>query len=515
MKNLLLNVIYMITVSFFVFFSLFSCNNEELLKDLELASEIELIEEATIVEETPTTEPEPEPETEPEPEPDPIPEPEPDPEPVPEDGVFELKAFYSAFGGGSNVTGGRGGAVYHVTNLDNSGTGSFRDAVSGSNRTIVFDVSGTINLTSSLTIGSSNVTIAGQTAPKGGITITGQRITQKGCKNWVIRYIKVRPDYSSNDAWGFINCTDIILDHCSVSWGGDETLSFIQTTRNVTIQRTLIGDGKTGSIFGDSDNASMGSDLSFLNNAYYNITHRHPNLNINGRADVINNVVFNWKYRLSRISGDIQLNHVGNYYNDPCGSDHNMMVYMNGGTPSIFTAGNYLRGEITSPTADNWAMYENFNGGSGGSISNSYQTSTPFVQIGNAMPVLSATDALADVTSNCGANAYLDASGNKVNDIDTIDKTFLDNIKAGNCVNYSSSSKGQDYNTMPYYTAFFNSVSSTPISSRPSNFDSDRDGMPDTWEVAKGLNPNLDDANADADGDGYTNIEEYLNGVDL
>lgn len=479
MKNLQeLICAFVIGLSFFIFLS---CNVEELDPELE-----SMVEDNVVSEDDLTT---------------------------------DLKAFYSANGGGSSVTGGRGGEVYIVNNLNNSGPGSFRDAVSQSNRTIVFSVSGTINLTSSLDIYSSNVTIAGQTAPQGGITITGQRITQYECDNFIIRYIKVRPAYSSNDAWSFINCNNIIIDHCSTSWGGDEVLSFRGTANNITIQRTLIGEGKTGSIFGDSDDASLGSNLSFLNNAYYNITHRHPNLNINSRADVINNVVFNWKYRLSRISGDISLNHIGNYYSLGCLTNIDgigMMVYADApGTPSIYTSGNYINnGILTSPTEDNWMMFEKFNSGAGGYISNSYQTKSPYTQLGFAIPILSAEDAFFDVITNCGANAYLDANGNKVDDIDTIDQIYLDNILNGGCVSYQSSSSGQDYNKTPHYIDFHNSISSTPIALRSANFDIDQDGMPDTWEMSKGFNPNVNDSSEDHDNDGYTNLEEYINLID-
>jgi hypothetical protein len=494
--------------TFILFLTILSCNHDEIEHQLVKNSVIEEVVEETIVEETPIPEPELEP------------EPVPEPEPIPEEESFPLKAFYSAYGGGSNVTGGRGGEVYHVTNLQNSGTGSFRDAVSESNRIIVFDVSGTINLTNSLDIYSSNVTIAGQSAPIGGITLTGQRVTQSGCDNFIIRYLRVRPNYSSNDAWSFINCNNVIIDHCSTSWGGDEILSFRGEANNITIQRTLIGDGKTGSIFGDSDDASIGSNLSFLNNAYYNITHRHPNLNINSRADMINNIVFNWKYRLSRISGDIQLNHVNNYYAMGCLNSINgtgMMVLAEApGTPEIYTAGNYIdNGVLTDPNADNWMMFEKFNSGAGGSISSSFQSNNEFTQIGAAMPIKSALNAFNDVTTDCGANKVLNASGNSIKSQDPIDKIFLDNIIKGNCVSYTSASSGQNYNTFPYYIAFHNAVSNTPINSHPTNYDSDKDGMPDVWEVAKGFNPNFNDSAQDADNDGYTNLEEFLNLISL
>lgn len=430
----------------------------------------------------------------------------------------ELKAFPTAYGGGAMATGGRGGKVIHVTNLNNSGTGSFREAVSQPNRIIVFDVSGTINLTSSLTITADNLTIAGQTAPAGGITLCGKQIRFNNANNIIIRYVRVRQDYTSakwgeDDTTTFYGSNNVILDHCSFSWGADETLTFYGSANNITIQRCMLGEGKTASIFGDSGDASLGSNLSYLSNVIYNTTHRTPNINLNSRADVINNVIFNWKYRLSRLSGRLDVNFINNYYALGCLSSiskvGNMIL---SGSPKIYASGNYIdKGILTNPLTDNWLLFQNFSDGSLASVT--YKSTNPFPQIGSTMPVMSAIEAFQVVTNDSGANAVLDAYGNKIEGIDVVDNVYKTNINNGNCISYNSSSDGANYDTTTHWKAFWASVSSTPIASHSSTYDTDKDGMPDLWEKAM-FGDLARDGTGDLDGDGYTDLEEFLNGVD-
>jgi len=138
-------------------------------------------------------------------------------------------AFPSASGAGAYTTGGRNGTVIHVTNLNNSGPGSFREAFTTSGpRIIVFDVSGTINCTSSLSTAYDDVTVAGQSAPEGGITFTGDLGNSpifeiSGRDNMIFRHIRVRPEFysggSNADSFQCYSCTNVVIDHCSVSWG--------------------------------------------------------------------------------------------------------------------------------------------------------------------------------------------------------------------------------------------------------------------------------------------------------
>ncbi len=152
------------------------------------------------------------------------------------DAAGKLLAFPGAVGGGKYATGGRGGEVYHVTNLNDSGEGSFRDAVSKSGRIVVFDVSGTIELKGNI-LCQSNITIAGQTAPGGsGITLKNYKMGMSG-DNIICRYISSRPGpyastSSGNDAWGGAKGSNSIIDHCSMGWTTDEQWGLYSNNTN-------------------------------------------------------------------------------------------------------------------------------------------------------------------------------------------------------------------------------------------------------------------------------------------
>ena len=429
-----------------------------------------------------------------------------------------LKAFPSAYGAGSQVTGGRGQQVFFVTNLNASGSGSFLqalyDAETNGGGNIVFHVSGTIRLNDRLYSSASNITIAGQTAPEGGIDITGKGFVFSGSNNVIIRHIRFRPEYSEFDTVGFVECDNVIIDHCSLSWGGDEVISFWGDSDNVTMQRLLIAEGKTGTILGDSDDPAISSNLSLHNSLYYNITHRFPNPNSNERIDVINNVVYNWKYRLSTPTGDVKLNHINNYYALGClssiiGVENKIFE---GDEPTIYTSGNYVdKGILTNKNADNWTLWKNFYAET--QAASNFNTKVPYNLLGDALPILTSEETLANVVQDVGANRVLDANGNIVFYQDELDSMFLSNVASKNCVDYQSSSFGQDYMTTAHYQSYHSSVSGTPKASHSTNFDSDLDGMPDIWEITKfgDLSKN---GRQDSDGNGYTDLEEYLNLVD-
>lgn len=447
----------------------------------------------------------------------------------------ELKAFPTAYGAGSNASGARGGnnsTVYHVTNLNDSGPGSFRDAVSQSNRYIVFDVSGTID-TRHLEITGENLTIAGQTAPEGGITLSGARTQFSNVNNMILRYITFRPDFNTEqrDAVSFSHCTNIIIDHVSSSWGSDEILTFDSGGHSISMQRTLLAEGsKTGSLLGNSDNPELTYDMSVHNCLWYSTSHRFPNVNTNGRADVINNVVYNWNYRLVRAQGEIQMNHINNYYfRQQKGEYTNQMNkyagYNINTAPKLYTAGNLVMpGILTDPSADNWSTWTTFGSWSWDGKSydkntpqplpKSFKKSTSFPLLGNALRIKGAESAFVDVTNDVGNNKRVYGSGNIVENQDNIDALFLNNVKNDNHYSYTYTDNTR-IGKYSHYIQFQASISSTPIAKHPEGYDTDRDGIPDEWEIAKGLDPNKKDHNEDPDGNGYTNIEEYINLVDF
>ena len=239
----------------------------------------------------------------------------------------ELIAFPGAEGAGKFTKGGRGGDVYRVTNLNDSGDGSFRDAIesiSGS-RTIVFDVAGTIRLKSNLEIREvSNLTIAGQTAPGKGITFADYPIKIHNSKQVIMRYLRVRlgdenkPPNSGFDCIEVNHNEDIILDHLSLSWGIDGNGDF-RGLKNVTLQWIIFSEALNNSIH---EKGAHGMCTSFRqpkgqatihHNIYASSRNRHPS--IGGGSDVTefcNNVNYNWKTS-NNIDGE-QINVMGNYY---------------------------------------------------------------------------------------------------------------------------------------------------------------------------------------------------------
>ncbi|WP_248413692.1 T9SS-dependent choice-of-anchor J family protein [Psychroserpens algicola] len=447
----------------------------------------------------------------------------------------QQKAFPDAVGAAAYATGGRGGEVYHVTNLNNSGLGSFRDAVSASNRTVVFDVSGTIQLTSNLHIYASNLTIAGHTAPLGGITITGKAVFFQDIDNVIVRYIRFRPDYNpagNVDALNGVNCTNFIIDHCSISWGGDEAFSTVGSSSNITVQNCIFGESKTGMLAGDGY-SPISTNYSIIGNLYYNISHRFPNVTAL-RTDVINNVVHNWFTRLMAVAAhnNSQLNEIGNFYQsgvktaDPRGYDF-AVNWLDIGSSSqrsnirIYTDGNVYPSFLTE-AGDDWSLYVhrfNVNSGAYAGINQwddadtDFRLSSPLPLLGEAPTLMTAQQTLINVPLNAGANKYLNSDGSAAIYRDKTDDIYITNVT--NNVSEYYSYPPTNIVTKQHYLEFHNSVSNTPINSRPANYDSDNDGMPNVWENQNGLNPNnSSDANS-VQPDGYTNLEYYLNEMSI
>lgn len=208
----------------------------------------------------------------------------------------EVLAFPGAEGFGRNATGGRGGEVYHVTNLDDSGTGSLRDAVSKSNRIIVFDTCGVIRLKSALTF-KNNQTIAGQTAPGDGIVLYGDRVSFSGIKNLICRYLRVRMGMNGPDGKDAAGIADdgmnMIFDHCSITWGRDENFSINSTqAKDITIQNSIIGQGLQNHSCGGLIQTGIENGITLFRNLYIDNKTRNPK--VKGLNQFVNNVIYNW-----------------------------------------------------------------------------------------------------------------------------------------------------------------------------------------------------------------------------
>lgn len=402
--------------------------------------------------------------------------------------TFEFGAFPGAQGFGRNATGARGGDVVHVTNLNDSGPGSLRDAISQPNRTVVFDVGGVIRLESRLVF-KNNQTIAGQTAPGGGITLYGDGTSFSGANNTIVRYVRFRMGKigeSGKDTVTIANGHDLIFDHCSMSWGRDGNFDLNQSSgavlENITLQDSIVAQGLQTHSTGGLVNTRA---TSILRSLYIDNNSRNPKAR--GTLQFVNNVVYNWVvsgYILGDTSGRSDGAMVGNYF-----------------IPGPETKG----GTLDSPTpsyhlyaVDNW-YDSNKNGtldgrllgqGDFGSVT---WLEAPSVEYPN-VPALSAAEALEYVRQHAGASLYRDAVDEflfaELDSLGTEGKTISDETSLG----------------LP------NVVGNLPTGVTPT--DTDQDGMPDAWETASGLDPNdPEDRNDDRNGDGWTNLEEYVNSL--
>jgi hypothetical protein len=430
-------------------------------------------------------------------------------------------AFPTAEGYGRFSQGGRGGRVIKVTNLNDSGPGSLRAAVEAEGpRIVVFDVSGIITLESRLVIrkANSNLTVAGQTAPGKGICVRKYNFGMMGASHVIIRYIRVRPgDISGQtlDGMGMASSDDCVIDHCSISWTLDEAFSS-RGAKNITLQRTLISEalneaGHKGYPPGTQHGyaASIGGDIgSFHHNLLAHCSGRNwslagglskPKNEYAGRLDIRNNVVYNWKNRATD-GGAHEVNFVNNYYKP--GPATNFFYALNAqyggfpGTQRYYFAGNIMPGhfDATNERDGRIATTER-----DGRLPSDYSpwSDAPFFE--SHVQTQSADEAYWDVLANVGCGFPA---------LDKHDRRIIDEVRNG-AYQYKGSKTGLP--GLPDSQADVGGWEEYPEAHRPADWDADNDGMPDTWETARGLNRrNPSDANGDRNGDGYTNIEEYL-----
>lgn len=428
----------------------------------------------------------------------------------------QLPAFPGAEGFGRFASGGRGGAVYTVTNLTDSVVkpqeGSLRWALNKPGpKTVVFAVSGTIELKRRLNISKGDVTIAGQTAPGDGICISGETVSIEA-NNVIIRYIRFRcgnetPGEEPKDAISCIRQKNIIVDHCSMSWSVDEAASFYDN-ENFTLQWCIIseslydaghpkGEHGYGGIWG-------GKGASFHHNLLASHTSRlprfcgaryHPDTRETEIVDFRNNVIFNWGFN-SSYGGEMgQQNIINNYYKPGPATKKSVGSRIVETWDSLgiwYISGNLMEGsrEISS---DNWK------GGVQGD------------QAGNKAIRADQPFTVANVRMTSAKRAYRDVlryAGATLPHRDSNDNRIISETRSGRCA------FGDSYGAGTGIIDSQNSVGGWPLLQTYNvQTDTDGDGMPDSWERKRGLDPaDPADRNTVAPS-GFTMLEEYLNGI--
>ena len=490
-------------------------------------------------------------------------------------------AFPGAEGHGRFTTGGRGGKIIHVTNLNDSGEGSLRWAIAQEGpKTIVFDVSGYIDLKSQLNM-SSNTTIAGQTAPEGGITLRYYTLYFGQCDNVIVRFIRSRRSQvkdvndGADATWGRRR-KNIILDHCSFSWSIDEVASFYDN-RNFTMQWCTIGEGlaNPGHSKGEHSYGGIwgGKDASFHHNYLTHIQNRAPRFNgaryewdgwdktkyentIDAeRVDFRNNVMYNWGKGNGCYGGPGggYINMVNNYYQAGPGTKNKtcvtqVSVASSGNSadhPNIFGLssryyidGNYVTA-ASEPENYDWkgVKYDNGLKDVAGvkyipDPNHKFGKNVEYVDIdgkdhiclkldqpidAGIVTTQSALTAYEKVLENVGASLYRDAvDARYMEEARTGTVTYYGDVKYNSSTATSNTAGILDFINNPAKAENPKTASFPPLKStnRPDGYDTDRDGMPDEWEIASGLNPDdPEDANlytVDTKGV-YTNVEVFLN----
>lgn len=441
----------------------------------------------------------------------------------------KILAFPTAEGYGKYTVGGRGGDVYEVTNLDDSGEGSLRAGIEAKGpRTIVFRVSGTIDLKSALNIRNPYITIAGQTAPGDGICIKRYPLNINA-DEVIIRYIRVRLGDESGGESDAVMCRyhkNIILDHVSASWSVDETMS-IYHCENVTIQWCMITESLSQSNHVKGSHGFGGIWGSNYSTYHHNLIAHHSSRNPRwasggGFNDYRNNVLYNWGYNSSYGGekhqvgnpkfSDITVNFVGNYYKPgPATQPGNVahrIVNPSGREEDDYgkwyVAGNVVEGS-PEVTANNW------NGGvqpSGGEmVLSKIKLDKPW----NAMEINEQKPEDAYESVLIGAGCVLPVR-------DSVDKRIVDEVRNGYATyegkSYKERGRMADKSRKSGIIDSQKDVGGWPeLKSIPPLSDSDHDGMPDDWELKNNLDPNdADDRNGIAE-NGYTHLENYLNSL--
>lgn len=464
-------------------------------------------------------------------------------------------AFPGAEGGGRYATGGRGGSIYYVTNLNNSGAGSLRDAVSQPNRTILFKVSGTIALLSPLVLQHNNITIAGQTAPGDGICLAnyGVRIM---ANNIIIRYIRSRPGdtivtpgdttkvvdamYNSFGSPPSTPYRNIIIDHCSLSWSTDELGSFYAIA-DFTLQWSMLSEALYQSIHDKGTPHGYGGiwggqNASFHHNLLAHIGNRNPRFSGSAATgqpekeyvDFRNNVVYNWIGSAYGGTGGHH-NMVNNYYkpgpattgNINCATSnrrHRILLYTTftaSGTDTLwggkfYVKGNYVNGypcvnETTDTATNNWrfGVHPDSSPGAAAALAaGRSDTIFPF----SPVTTQSAQDAYTAVTAQAGASLPRR---------DTVDRRIIRETLTGTATFEDNSYQPAGLDTITGMIDSQHTVGGWPsLNSTTYPNDTDNDGLPNWWEAmtsgsndTTGTIPHITAAN------GYTQLENYLNAI--
>ena len=421
-------------------------------------------------------------------------------------------AFPTAEGFGKYAVGGRGGIVVEVTNLDNDGVGSLRRALTtnvNQKRTIVFRVSGTIELLSEIRVkNDSYITIAGQTAPGDGICLKNYPIIFDGCHDIIIRYIRFRPGDEQScvspncdlvDALSVRACKRIILDHCSFSWSIDSDLDLTHETGEATVQYCILSEALLNSKHSKGAHSmAAGWDGqvggSYHHNLIASCNSRTPRLDSYAGStgqrdliDIVNNVIYNWSSYGAYGGENADANWQNNYYRYGPSTGKKDQIFQVDGTCKLFLSGNFVTGYPLVTENNAKGIYIQGRKATTSEL-DTILKDVPFEVIKVSMEP--AEMCYSSVLAHAGASFPVR---------DAVDERIINDVinRTGAIIDSPSEVGGWPL-----------------LNTATAPEDNDHDGMADEWERSVGLDPDdPGDRNLDRNGDGYTNLEEYINGL--
>jgi pectate lyase len=404
-------------------------------------------------------------------------------------------AFPGAEGFGAHATGGRGGAVYHVTTLADAGPGSFRDAVSQSHRIVVFDVGGIIKLASNIEV-SSDLTLAGQTAPGEGICLYGAGVSLGGHSNIIVRYLRFRGGMASDrgkKSLGMDKADNIIIDHCSVEWGRWDDIGITVNSHDITVQYCLMAEGIHPQSFGALIDTV--TNVTISHNLWMSNESRNPK--VKGTVQYINNVVYNWGETGlcgGHSAADHSLDVIGNYFiKGPSSNDRFAGQFY--ATDHVFQTDNLADLDADGKLNGRPVVAADFH-----RADEKTYTLPTFVPDAAMHPRISVTVDSAPVAYEkvvAGAGCSLQR--------DTVDRRLIDEL----------TSLGKKGKTLPHTDDKGEALAGgmSEVKGGVAPLDTDRDGIPDAWEAAHGLDPRNPADAAKVAASGYTQLEIYLNSL--
>lgn len=431
-------------------------------------------------------------------------------------------AFPSAFGAGAYSTGGRGGAVLHVTNLNDSGEGSFREALASdeSPRYIIFDVSGAIFLESPIGGVAGNFTVDGNSAPYGGITLRGHALRPTSTDNQIWKNIRFRNcsisgftgSLSNETCLATRNSIGVMVDHCSFAFARSKGFSNYSGSGvdddggNVTVQNSLFGESSQMALIGGRDTSN--NEFSFLRNMSSQVGYRTPNLGGSNHADIINNYIYNWSGRLSSFYyRDFTTNMIGNNYVSGLNTDQNEAGSGNlhkvrsedGMNPSLYLNDNFISEErrpMSFPAQPETA-FGLYSGSPADVIEASWFVDERLPFVGREIPLLQASEVKEALLPYVGASRYMADDGTLQFYRDSIDEELVAIVEEDRVVPQIRSS---EYPVL---------ATDLPSETRPAGFYVNNPHIPEVW-FASNVPPGQD--HNDISPNGYTWLEEYLNG---